>query len=154
VAVAAVGGRQVLLVKPQTYMNCSGAAVAALLARLGWTPQDVLVVLDDFCLEFGRLRLRRRGSEGGHNGLASVIEQLQTVDFPRLRLGIGQPPAGEDAIDYVLRPFDPGEDVAALSARGCDCLELCLREGIAAAMDQCNGCAALPEPPVSGTESS
>jgi PTH1 family peptidyl-tRNA hydrolase len=153
VAEAEIGGHPVLLVKPQTFMNRSGLAVAALRERLEWTPADLLLVVDDFYLPFGRLRLRRRGSDGGHNGVASVVEALHSDDFPRLRLGIGEPPVGEDAIDYVLRPFDPSEDVAALSGLGADCVTACLREGLAAAMNRYNG-PGRSGPSVPGAETS
>ena len=87
-----LAGQAVWLAKPQTYMNRSGASAMALLQRLDSVPDEVLIVVDDILLDFGRLRFRRGGSHGGHNGLASVLEQLQTRAVPRLRLGIGQPP--------------------------------------------------------------
>jgi PTH1 family peptidyl-tRNA hydrolase len=138
-----LAGQELLLVKPQTYMNRSGAAVAAFRQRLGFAPEEVLVLLDDFLLDFGRLRLRRSGSDGGHNGLASILEHLGTPLVPRLRLGIGAPRAGEDPIDYVLGPFGASEQVAGLVERGCQAVETCAREGIDKAMNQFNGLAAL-----------
>lgn len=143
VALIALAGREVLLVKPQTYMNLSGAAVAALQARLGFAPQEFLVVLDDFLLDFGRVRLRRGGSDGGHHGLASVLEHLGTQEVPRLRLGIGPLPPEADPIDYVLSPFGPDEEVEGLVERGCQVVEGCAGEGIEAAMNQFNGLAPL-----------
>lgn len=135
--------REVLLVKPQTYMNRSGAAVAAFQQWLGFAPEEALVLLDDFLLDFGRLRLRRGGSDGGHKGLASILEHLSTFQVPRLRLGIGPPPPDEDPIDYVLGPFLAEEDVAGLVERGCQAIEVCASEGIDKAMNQFNGLAAL-----------
>lgn len=135
--------REILLVKPQTYMNRSGIAVAAFQRRLGFAPEEMLVLLDDFLLDFGRLRLRRSGSDGGHNGLASILEHLDAPQVPRLRLGIGAPPPGEDPIEYVLSPFGTTEQVAGLVARGCQAIEVWAREGIDKAMNQFNGLAAL-----------
>ncbi len=133
-------GQPVLLVKPQTYMNRSGRAARALCARFAVSPCDVLVAYDDFLLDFGRLRLRGRGSDGGHNGLASIIEELSSQDVPRLRLGIGQPPDGGDIIEYVLAPFSQSDgDVEALVERGAAALDTYFAEGIEAAMNRFNG---------------
>ena len=94
-----------VLVKPTTYMNDSGVAVADLLQRFGVVLEDMLVVVDDVHLEPGRIRLRRKGSDGGHNGLYSIIDTVGSSDFPRLRLGVGLPPDGVNFIDYVLGVF-------------------------------------------------
>lgn len=133
-----VAGREVILVKPQTYMNDSGTAVVALRQQLAFVPEEILVVLDDFLLDFGRLRFRRKGSDGGHNGLASVLESLRTLDIPRLRVGIGSPATGGDPIDYVLSPFGPGEAVDDLVECSCRAIEVYLEEGIEAAMNRFN----------------
>ena len=133
-----LGGREVLLAKPQTYMNRSGRTAAALCAQWEVPPEDVLVIFDDFLLDFGRLRFRRGGSDGGHNGLASVLEALNTEAIPRLRLGIGIPPAGADIIDYVLDPFSPADEVEDLIERGNEALEVYYAEGIEAAMNKFN----------------
>lgn len=138
-----LGGGEVLLVKPQGFMNRSGDAVRALQERAGLAPEEILVVLDDFLLDFGRLRIRRGGSDGGHNGLASVLERLQTDQVPRLRLGVGPVPPGETDIDFVLTDFDPGQEVAELVERGCAATRCWLAEGIEAAMNRFNGCPAL-----------
>lgn len=133
-------GQPVLLVKPQTYMNHSGRAARALCARFAVPPSDVLVAYDDFLLDFGRLRLRGRGSDGGHNGLASVIEELSSRDVPRLRLGIGQPPQGGDIVEYVLAPFSQSDrDVEMLVERGVAAVETYFAEGIEVAMNRFNG---------------
>ncbi len=94
-----------MLAKPTTYMNDSGVAVAHLLQRFNVALEDLLVVVDDVHLEPGRIRLRRKGSHGGHNGLYSIIDAVGSFDFPRLRLGVGLPPDGVDFIDYVLGMF-------------------------------------------------
>ena len=135
----ALGGREVLLAKPQTYMNRSGRTAAALCAQWEVPPENVLVIFDDLLLDFGRLRFRRGGSDGGHNGLASVLEALNTEAIPRLRLGIGIPPAGADIIDYVLDPFSPADEVEDLIERGNAALEVYYAEGIEAAMNKFNG---------------
>ena len=134
-----LGGREVLLAKPQTYMNRSGRTAAALCAQWEVLPEDVLVIFDDFLLDFGRLRFRRGGSDGGHNGLASVLEALNTEAVPRLRLGIGIPPVDTDVIDYVLDPFSPADEVEDLIERGNAALEVYYAEGIEAAMNKFNG---------------
>lgn len=136
---ALVADEEVLLVKPRSYMNRSGDVVLALRQRLAFEPEDVLVVYDDFRLEFGRLRMRRSGSDGGHNGLASVLERLETEAVPRLRLGIGPVAPDVDDIDFVLAPFAGGEDVAGLVARGCAATRCWLAEGAEAAMNRFNG---------------
>lgn len=103
------GGERVLLVKPLTFMNLSGQAVARLARWYGIVPQNIMVILDDLDLEPGRLRIRPRGGSGGHKGLASVLEALGTEAVPRTRIGIGRPPAGKEAVDYVLEPFTEEE---------------------------------------------
>ena len=140
---AQVAGQAVGLVKPQTFMNRSGLAVTALTQLWGVAPEDALIVFDDFLLDFGRLRLRRQGSDGGHNGLASVLAELGTRQVPRLRLGIGEPPAEEEIIDYVLDPFGPGQQVEALIERGAAAVEAWLSQGLDAAMNSFNGCEPL-----------
>lgn len=139
VAEVELGGQEVMLVKPQTFMNNSGRTAAALCARWEVKPQDVLVVFDDFLLDFGRLRFRRGGSDGGHNGLASVLEGLNTQDVPRLRMGIGSPPEGEEIIDYVLDSFSLEDEVEDLLERCEKALENYYAEGVEAAMNSFNG---------------
>lgn len=102
-------GRRMVMAWPRTYMNRSGEAVEALLQDYTLTPSEMVVVVDDFNLPLGRLRLRKEGSEGGHNGLASIIETIGTEEFPRIRLGIGPAPEGVDPADFVLAPFDESE---------------------------------------------
>lgn len=140
---ASIAGRQVCLVKPQTFMNASGQAVAAVGRHLETGPEDMLVVFDDFLLDFGRVRLRRKGSDGGHNGLASVLEHMGTDQVPRLRLGIGAPGPGTEIIDYVLSPFGADEDVDGLVQRGCQAAVCCLEADVETAMNRYNGCGPL-----------
>jgi PTH1 family peptidyl-tRNA hydrolase len=119
--ISAVASRGVVLVKPQTFMNDSGEAVASIAAWRKTPHSSILVVYDDLDIPFGRLRLRQDGSAGGHNGMKSLIECLGGQDFPRLRVGIGR---GEsEAIDHVLSPFKPDEverlnDIIAAAADG------------------------------------
>ena len=134
--------QEVLLVKPQTYMNRSGVAVHVLCQRLELTPEELLVVLDDYLLDFGQLRFRRKGRDGGHNGLASVLEKMQTQSIARLRLGIGTPPDEEGAVDYVLSPFRADEPVADFLDQSCQAIEVYVAEGIEAAMNRFNSHAA------------
>ena len=134
------GGEKVLLVKPQTFMNLSGRAVRAVLDFYKLTPADVLVVCDDYNLPLGKLRVRAKGSHGGQNGLRNIQEQLGTDEYPRLRMGIGQPAPGE-AVDFVLTRFKPGERAAveeavASAASG---VLLWVRQGLAACMNRVNG---------------
>lgn len=98
------GGDEVLLVCPLTFMNASGEALARLDPGRTWDPQDVMVVCDDLALPPGRMRLRAGGSDGGHRGLRSVEQWLKTPAYPRLRIGVGETPAGADTVDRVLEP--------------------------------------------------
>jgi len=102
-------GERLLLVRPLTYMNLSGRAVAEIMDMHHLDPPDLLVVHDDMDLPFGKIRVRRRGSSGGHRGIESIMEHLGTSEFPRLKIGIGRPPAGVDPADYVLQPFSAEE---------------------------------------------
>ncbi len=129
------------IVKPQTFMNLSGYAVAALTAKYKAPREDLLVVSDDIALPFGKLRLRRKGTHGGHNGLRSIIEQLGHTDFPRLRIGIC--PADKSISDparFVLAPFNKAERAALdeVLIRAGQAVESVVRDGIAWAMAKYN----------------
>lgn len=110
-------GNTVLLAKPQTYMNNSGAAVRCLIDYYRIASHDLLVLYDDLDLPPGRLRMRPKGSTGGHNGVRSIIDYLRTDLFARLRIGIGPVPEGMDGAEYVLSPFTAEE--APLIERAC-----------------------------------
>lgn len=129
---------QWLVLKPHTYMNRSGLSVAAAVGYYGIELADVLVVCDDFNLPLGRLRLRRGGSDGGQKGLADIIAQLGTTEFPRLRIGIAAPQG--EAIEHVLGSFSPDElpVIAEAVERAVDGIEWWSREGIEAAMNRVN----------------
>ena len=140
---AAVGEGEVVLVKPQTYMNRSGYAARCFVESHEIEPSAVLVVYDEINLPLGKLRLRRSGSPAGHRGLESVIENLRTAEVPRLRLGVAQEEkvAGEDLAGFVLAPFaaDERETVDEMIRRAADACEAWVREGVDAAMGRFNG---------------
>lgn len=133
---------RVLLVKPLKYMNLSGGPVrAALRHSNAEASEDLLVVTDDVDLPLGRLRLRRDGSAGGHNGLRDIIAALGGNEFHRLRVGIGRPGASRATVDHVLATFKPAErELADASiATAADAVEVWLRDGIEVAMNEFNG---------------
>jgi PTH1 family peptidyl-tRNA hydrolase len=134
-------GQGLALAEPLTFMNRSGPAVAALLRRYRLEPARMLLVYDDLALPVGRIRLRGKGSAGGHNGVRSVIETLGSTEFPRLRIGVGDsfPPGGQ--VDHVLSPF-AGDERAALDAALDAAAEAALtfaRDGLETAMNRHNG---------------
>ena len=130
----------VVLAKPLTFMNLSGAAIVGLLQFYKVDLNDLLVVVDDVNLELGRLRTRTGGSAGGHNGLKSAIAQLGTEEFARMRIGVGRGDAQRDLADHVLTKFDRDEreDVAAAIGRSADAVELFVAEGIGPVMNRFN----------------
>lgn len=133
-------GRDVVLVKPRTFMNNSGEGAAYLLDRFGVRPSDLLIIYDDLALELGRIRIRTQGTGGTHNGMRSIISALQTREIPRLRVGIGHPPLGHETVPYVLGRFSDAEaDTVSRSvdlvAEAVDCL---LEENIDTAMNRFN----------------
>jgi PTH1 family peptidyl-tRNA hydrolase len=133
-------GEGLLLVKPLTYMNLSGVAVAELQRYYKMAPHDVLVVLDDVALPLGRLRVRARGSAGGHNGLASVLDALGTTAVPRLRVGIGRGDPRRDLSGRVLSRVDVDEraELADAIERAADAVETFVAEGLEQAMNRHN----------------
>ena len=145
---AAIHGERVLLAAPQTYMNLSGRSVRQIVDFYKLPLDQLLVVCDDLNLPPGRLRLRASGSAGGQKGLQNIIEHLGTEEFPRLRLGIGRPPPPIDAVDYVLMrfPADERELMAAAIEEAAAAVELWVRVGTAAAMNQVNAPPADPTP--------
>ena len=105
-----IGGQRALLMKPQTYMNLSGVAVEKAASFYKIPPENVVVIFDDISLEPGKLRIRRKGTHGGHNGIRSIIDYLQSDDFPRVKLGVGaKPNPNYDLADWVLSTFTEGE---------------------------------------------
>ena len=142
-----LGGRAVLLVEPLTFVNSCGPVLNALREREGLGLERLLVVVDDYQLPLGRLRLRGSGSDGGHNGLRSVADSLGTQGWPRLRIGIGHP-EGRPAHEYVLARFPEADRavVDAAVARAADAVSLWARGGLDQAMNDVNR-ADLDPPP-------
>lgn len=143
-------GEKVVLVEPQTYMNLSGHSVREVLNWYKCPLEDMMIVADDLDLAFGTLRMRARGSAGGHNGLGSIIEQLGTQEFSRLRIGIGRGPGA--VIARVLSRFSPEEEaeLPALVDAAADALLLWQSQGVIAAMNAVNGTARTATEPVKG----
>jgi len=141
------GAPPLMLAKPLTFMNNSGDAVAALARYYDVPFGDLLVVVDEVALPFGRLRARARGSAGGHNGLKSVIARLGTTGFPRLRLGVGRGDARRDLADHVLSRFEADEQSALgeFIARAADAAEMFAAEGIDKVMTTYNPGATDPD---------
>ena len=137
-----MAGCHVLFMKPQTYMNLSGESVREAAAFYKIPPENVVVICDDVSFDVGRMRVRAKGSDGGHNGLKSIIYQLQSDAFPRVKMGVGVKPHPEyDLADWVLGTF-PKEDAEALAAaldRVQGGVELILKGDVPAAMQLCNG---------------
>jgi PTH1 family peptidyl-tRNA hydrolase len=134
-----IGGQQVLLMKPQTYMNLSGEAVGQAARFYKIPPEHILVLSDDITLPIGALRIRTKGSSGGHNGLKNIIEVLGTDAFPRIRIGVGSPPHPDyDTIDWVLSVFrdQDAEDMAEAASRAADAAECYIAEGPEKAMNR------------------
>ena len=136
-----IGGEGVLLMKPQTYMNLSGEAAAQAAAFYKIPPERILVVSDETALPIGVLRVRTKGSAGGHNGLKSLIACLGTEDFPRVRLGVGAPPHPDyDMADWVLSVFrnEDAERMHDAAARAADAVVCYISEGADRAMNRYN----------------
>ena len=130
----------VLLAKPRTFMNRSGDGARYLLDRFSGSPEDLVVIYDDMDLPLGRIRVRARGSAGGHNGIDSIVGALATQEFPRVRVGIGRPMENEDSIDYVLGHFRPDETpvIAEAVVRVEEVVASVLLEGLDVAMNRFN----------------
>lgn len=141
VARGRVGSVEVLVAKPQTYMNASGEAAACLANRHGAAPEDLLIVFDDAAIDLGTIRVRPSGSDAGHRGMRSIVETMLTEQIPRVRIGIrtaGTP--REDLAEHVLSPFAPEEMARAeeQADRAAECIQMILEAGIPAAMNRYN----------------
>ena len=136
-----IGGEKVMLVKPQTYMNLSGQCVTELVSFYKPDLADVMVIFDDIDLPLGKLRLRKDGSAGTHNGMRSIIGLLGRQDFPRLRVGVGRKPEGWDLADWVLSTFSAQEEKALGPAidRAADAALCIMEKGIAEASNRYSG---------------
>lgn len=141
IAEGMVAGTRVAVAKPFTFMNLSGQAVVGLKQWYKINPEsDLVVIYDDVDLPFGALRLRERGSAGTHNGMRSIVGQLGSPNFRRIRVGVGAPPPGWDLANYVLGRFtrDEQQQLPEICGRAADALELIVREGFVAAMNRYN----------------
>lgn len=139
--VGEIAGHKVLIMKPNTYMNLSGTALQEAAAFYKVPAERCLVVSDDVTLDPGRLRLRRNGSAGGHNGLKSIINMLGTQDFPRVKIGVGKKPHPDyDLADWVLGKFTPDDRkrIAQAAEKACDAIECVLSKGMEQAMNRYN----------------
>ena len=139
-AQAELGGQKVLLMKPQTYMNSSGESIRAAADYYKVDPEDILIVYDDISLAPGQLRIRAKGSAGGHNGIKSIIAHLGTQEFPRVKVGVGEKPARMDLADYVLGHFSKEEQATMDDAvkEAADAVCEIVNVGIAQAMNDHN----------------
>jgi len=140
-AQCAIAGENVLLMKPQTYMNLSGEAVGEAARFYKIPPEHIIVVSDEMALPVGKLRIRKKGSAGGHNGLKNIIAHLGTEEFPRIRIGVGEPPHPDyDVKDWVLSSFknQDAEDMANAAARAGEAAECYIAEGAERAMNRFN----------------
>lgn len=135
-----IAGQRVILAQPQTYMNLSGESVRELMDYYKVSPEEILIIYDDISLDVGKLRIRAKGSAGGHNGIKSIISHMGTQEFPRIRVGVGDKPKGWDLADYVLGRFPAEEEPVIREAlenvsKAC---EVWISEGIERAMNQFN----------------
>ena len=130
-----------VIAKPQTFMNLSGESIKSLCAKYNCEPENIIIVFDDVSLDVGKLRIRLKGSAGGHNGIKSIIYQLQSEDFPRLKVGVGGKPfEGMDLADHVLGKFSKYEikTLVELIPDACTALEMMLEGNTAGAMNSYN----------------
>ncbi|AMY51885.1 aminoacyl-tRNA hydrolase [Rhodococcoides fascians] len=135
---ARLDGRSVVVAKPRTFMNLSGQPVAALARFFSVDPANIVVVHDELDIDFGALRLKLGGGEGGHNGLRSISQHLGTKDYLRVRVGVGRPPGRMDPASFVLKPFSTPErkDLGVVIEEAADAAELLLKIGLEAAQNR------------------
>ena len=136
-----IGGEKVLLLKPQTFMNLSGESIRAASDFYKVDPEHIIIIYDDISLDVGQLRIRKKGSAGGHNGIKNIIAHLGTQEFPRIKVGVGDKPKKMDLADYVLSRFSK-EDRAAMEdafKEAAKAVEVMITEGMDTAMNQFNG---------------
>ena len=135
-----IGGKSVMLVQPQTYMNLSGESIRAIMQFYKIPPQDIVVVYDDVNLPVGDIRVRERGSAGGQKGMVNILAQLGTDEFPRVRIGVGSKPPGWKLSDYVLSKFlrEEWDDMIAGITKAGDAVELILKQDVVSVMNLYN----------------
>lgn len=144
-----IGAEKALLVKPLTYMNDSGRAIGPLLTWYKLRPDDLIVAHDDMDIPVGMIRIRKKGSAGGHNGMKSVLYHMQDENFPRVRIGIGRPPVGWTVIKHVLTPFSPDDRILIdeVIDRLVPAVECIVRDGVDLAMNRFNPVRQKKTPP-------
>nr|WP_291233597.1 aminoacyl-tRNA hydrolase [Frisingicoccus sp.] len=135
-----IEGMKVILAKPQTYMNLSGESIREIVDFYKIDPENMIIIYDDISLDVGRLRIRKKGSAGGHNGIKNIIAHLGTDVFPRIKVGIGEKPQGWDLADYVLSKYSKEEQQALREASDdvIGAVKLMVMDNIDAAMNQYN----------------
>lgn len=135
-----IEGQKVILAQPQTYMNLSGESVRELVDFYKVNEEELIIIYDDISLDVGQLRIRGKGSAGGHNGIKSIINHLGTQEFPRIKVGVGDKPKGWDLADYVLGHFskEEEEDVRESIKRASEAVNCMITHGINEAMNQYN----------------
>ena len=136
-----VAGQKVILAKPQTFMNLSGESIREAVDYYKIDPEDIIVIYDDISLEPGQLRIRLKGSAGGHNGIKNIIAHLGTQEFPRIKVGVGNKPPRMDLADYVLGRF-PREERGLMEdafKEAAEAVEVMIQEGAGTAMNRFNG---------------
>jgi len=133
-------GEKVILAKPQTYMNLSGESIREICNYYKVTEDKIIVIFDDISLDVGQIRIKKKGSAGGHNGIKSIIENLGTMDFPRVKIGVGNKPPKMDLADYVLGHFAKGEleKIDESIEKAVQAVEIMLSESNEAAMNKFN----------------
>ena len=135
-----IQGKKVILLKPQTYMNSSGISIKEVVDFYNIKPEEIIIIYDDIDIEKGKIKLRKKGGPGSHNGMKSVIQELQSTDFIRIRVGIGQPEFKKDMINYVIGNV-PDEEQKVLqegTQKAAEAVEEILRNGIDIAMNKFN----------------
>ncbi len=135
-----IEGMRVILAKPQTYMNLSGESVREIADFYKIEPENIIIIYDDISLDVGQLRIRKKGSAGGHNGIKNIIAQLGTSEFPRIKVGVGNKPEGWDLADYVLSKYSKAEQEALEEAADgvIGAVKLMVMDEIEAAMNRYN----------------
>ena len=138
-----IEGKKVILAKPQTYMNLSGESIRSVMDYYKTEPSEFIVIYDDISLELGQIRIRKKGSAGGHNGIKNIIAHLGTQEFPRIRIGVGEKPARMDLADYVLGHFskEEKEQMEQAFKDGAAAAVAMMNDGVDTAMNRFNGAA-------------
>ena len=136
----AIEGEKIILAQPVTYMNLSGESVRELMDFYKAAPEEIIIIYDDISLDVGQLRIRKKGSAGGHNGIKSIISHLGTDEFPRIKVGVGDKPKDWNLADYVLSRFlnEEQETIREALKDTSDAVRMILTDGIDAAMNQYN----------------